>query len=156
MKEDFEKIEKFLDQNKINYEVFEHEKIHSAEEGAKIRNVDLKFGAKAMIVRSKGNFFQFVLRGDMKIEWKKVKNILGNTGSLASPEEVLKVTNCGIGSVSPFGNLYSLKVYLDNKILENECFYFSAGLHDKSIKIKTKDYIKIVNPEILEFSLTKF
>lgn len=155
MIEDFKKIKEFLDNNKISYEILEHEPVYTSEDAAKIRKSDINKGAKSMIVRSEGKFYNFVLSGAKKIDWNKIKKILkSKSASLAAPEEVLKVVNCKIGSVAPFGNLYNLKVYCDPFLLENEFIEFNAGLHTKSIKMKSKDWIKIVNPEIVEF--TKF
>ena len=71
---------------------------------------------------------------------------------MANAKEVRKVSGCNIGSVPPFGNLFDLKVYFDKSVLENDIVVFNAGAHTKSIKMKSKDLIKVVNPVIGEFS----
>ncbi len=153
MKEDFEKIKKVLNDSKVKYEVIEHEPVHTSEDAARVRGVDIKIGAKSMIIRSEGKFYNFVISAAKKIEWNKVKQILNSkSASLAKPEEVLKEVNCEIGSVAPFGNLYGLKIYCDPFLLENEFIEFNAGLHTISIRMKSKDWLKIANPEIVEFS----
>ncbi|MBS3168519.1 hypothetical protein J4216_05305 [Candidatus Woesearchaeota archaeon] len=153
MEQDFVKIKKFLDENKINYEVIDHEPVYTSEDAARIRNADLKQGAKSMIIRSNGNFYNFVLSASKKIDWKKVKEILGNnSASFATPEEVIKNIHCEIGSVPPFGNLYDLKIYCDSSLLENEEIEFNAGLHTRSIRMKAKDWAQCVKPEIVDFS----
>ena len=47
-----------------------------SEEVAKMRGVDIKTGAKSMIVRSEGRFYNFILSAAKKIDWNKVKTIL--------------------------------------------------------------------------------
>src|SRR3989344_7272275 len=152
MKEDFEKIKNLLDENKVKYEVSEHEPVYTSDDAARVRGVDIRSGAKSMIIRSDGKFYNFVLSAAKKIDWKKVKKILnGESASFASPEEVKKEIHCEVGSVPPFGNLYGLTVYCDRSLLENEYIDFNAGLHTISIRMKAKDWEKIVKPEVVEF-----
>ncbi len=153
MKEDFEKIKRILDGNKIDYKIIEHEAVFTSDQAAKVRGVDIKEGAKSMIIRSDGNFYNFVLSAAKKIDWKKVKMILETDSvSLATPEEVLNKMNCEIGSVPPFGNLYNLKVFCDPFLLQNEFIEFNAGLHTVSIRMKSKDWLEVVKPEINNFA----
>ncbi|PIN81153.1 hypothetical protein COV13_02155 [Candidatus Woesearchaeota archaeon CG10_big_fil_rev_8_21_14_0_10_32_9] len=74
------------------------------------------------------------------------------SASLASPEEVYEKTTCVIGSVPPFGTLFNLEVYVSKDILNQEIIFFSAGTHNDSIKMKSKDYIMIINPVLIDFS----
>ncbi|MBI2148208.1 hypothetical protein HYU23_00860 [Candidatus Woesearchaeota archaeon] len=153
MKQDFIKIKAFLDKNKVEYKVLEHEPVYTSEDAARIRNADIRMGAKSMIIRSEGKFYNFVLSAAKKIDWGKVKQILHTkSASLATPEEVLKVVNCEIGSVAPFGNLYGIILYCDPYLLKNEEIEFNAGLHTTSIKMKAKDWEKLVKPEVVDFT----
>lgn len=149
----FNKIKEFLDGKNIEYEEFIHEPVFTSEQASKVRGVDLKTGAKAMIVRSKGKFYMFVLSAVKKIDWKRVKDIIGDKGSLATPEEVEKITDCVIGCVPPFGNLFDIPLYVDRSLQEVVIINFSAGLHTHSMRMKSKDYLKAVEPVIEEFSL---
>lgn len=71
---------------------------------------------------------------------------------LASPQDLLKITGCEVGSVHPFGNLHGFPTYLDSSILENDMVNFNAGLHTASIQMKAKDLIKAIRPVIEIFS----
>lgn len=153
MKEDFIKIKKFLDEHKVNYEVIEHEPVYTSEQAAKARGMDIKMGAKSMIIRSEGKFYDFVLSAAKKIDWNKVKVLLGSKDvSLADPEEVKQVIHCEIGSVPPFGSLYEIILYCDPSLLENEEIEFNAGLLDVSIRMSSKDWQRIVNPIVVNFT----
>ena len=153
MKEDFEKIKNVLNKAKVKYEVIDHEPVYTSEDAARVRGVDIKIGAKSMIIISDGKFYNFVLSAAKKIDWNKVKKILlSNHVGFATPEEVLDNIHCEIGSVPPFGNLYNLKVYCDSYLLENEEIEFNAGLHTRSIRMKAKDWAQVVKPEIVDFS----
>lgn len=156
----FEKIKKILEENKISYDLLEHEPVRTSQQAAEVRErlrgtpvpELLKRGAKAMIVRSEGNFYQLIISASKKIDFAKVKRILNtSSASLASPEEAQKVTDCVPGSVPPFGNLFNIPVYVDKSLLENKEIDFNAGELTISIFMKLEDWLKIVKPKIVDF-----
>jgi len=150
----FEKLKKFLDEHKISYEYKEHEEVRTSEEAAKARGEDIKIGAKAMILKCDEKFIMFVLSAAKKIDSKKVKALL-NIDSLrfATPEEVLKITDCIPGAVPPFANLFNIDLIVDKSIMENEHMAFNAGDRTKSLKILRHNYIQLLNPRIESFSI---
>ncbi len=147
-------IRNLLDRNEIPYELSEHEPVYTSEQAAEVRGVELKTGLKALVLKTReGNFIIGLVKGDEKIDQKKLAKIVKTKRlRLASPREVLMITECEIGSVHPFGNLHGLPTYLDSSVLENNIVNFNAGLHTISIQMKIKDLIKVVNPIIKEFS----
>ena len=147
-------IKKLLDQNGISYQVSEHEPVYTSEQAAKVRGVELKTGVKALVLRTEeGKFVVGLVAGDRRIDLKKLAKILRTKKlRLASPQEVLKITGCKLGSVHPFGNLHDLSTYLDSSILENDMVNFNAGLHTVSIEMKAKDLIEAIRPVIEDFS----
>jgi Ala-tRNA(Pro) deacylase len=150
----FEKIKQLLDDNKIKYEVLTHEPVYTSEQAAKMRGkgveIGLKRGAKAMIFKCKDKFVQCILPAHRIVDIKKLKALIGCRPEMASAEEVLKVTDCEIGSVPPFGNLFNIPVYADPELHEE--LDFNAGLHDTSITMKRKDWEKVVKPIIADIS----
>lgn len=151
---EFSSVKKLLDGSRIPYEVTEHAPVYNSGEAAKVRGVELKTGVKALVLKTEnGSLLLGLIAADRKIDLKKLAKAVGTRKlQLASPEEVLKVTGCEIGSVHPFGNLFGLKSYLDSSVLENDIVNFNAGLHTVSIHMKAKDLIRAVRPEIREFS----
>lgn len=154
-KDVLEKIKRMLDKEQISYKHLTHEHVHSSHEAAKIRGNKVEQAAKAIVLKAKNKdkeyvFLQCVLPGHKKIDLKKLKKELGfRSAGLASPDEVLRITGCTIGSVPPLGELFNLKVYADKSLLEQEIVVFSAGTHNDSIQLKCKDYIKVVKPTVI-------
>ena len=56
------------------------------------------------------------------------------------------------GGVPPFAHVFGLKLVVDKSVLENEYMAFNAGERTKSLKMKTEDYKKLLNPRVEEFS----
>lgn len=149
----FSKIKELLDKNNIQYELTHHEPVLTSEQAAEVRGDSLKQGAKAILIRAKGNYYLIVLSAVKRINSKKLKKILKTKSlSFASDEELKKQTRLTKGAVPPFGNLFDLETYVDKSLLENEEISFNAGSHTDSIKMKTKDYIKLLKPKIEDFS----
>ena len=149
-----ERIRELLDKNSVQYKCWDHPPVHTSEEAAKVRGTPLESGAKAMVLRSKGKYLMVVIAGDKKMDFKKVKKVIGSDRlTLSSPEEVLEVTGCEIGSVPPFGNLFDLPVYLDNSLLRSPIINFNAGKHGTSIAMSIEDYQKVVKPEVVDIAL---
>lgn len=147
-------VRELLDRNRIPYEVSEHAPVYTSEEAARVRRVPLKTGVKALILKTEtGNFVVGLIAADRKLELKKLAKIVGvKRLQLASPQEVLKITECEVGSVHPFGNLYGLPTFLDRSILENEIVNFNAGLHTVSIQMRPEDLLRMIKPVVEDFS----
>jgi Ala-tRNA(Pro) deacylase len=154
----YNEIINILEKEKVSYTPLEHEHVHTSEDAAKIRGNTIEQAAKAIVLKAKDKekkiYFQCVLGGDKKIDFKKIRGIIKIKNiSLANAEEVLEVTGCSVGSVPPFGFLFNLNVYFDRKLLEQEEIVFSAGTHNNSVRMKSEDYVKVVKPVIEEISM---
>lgn len=143
----FAEIKKLLDSNNITYEVYEHEAVFTSEQAAKIRGTELKQGAKAMVMFGDDKPLMIVLPANLKVNMSSIKNL-----RMATKEEVKKLTNTEIGAVPPFGNLFGLPVYIDEKLGENTEIAFNAGEHTKSIKMLYKDFEAVTKPILGSFS----
>ncbi len=162
--ETFLQIKELLDKNRIKYQHITHEHVHRSEDAAKIRGTNLDEAAKAIVLKvekrrdSDGRsekyyeFIQVVIGGDQKIDLKKLRLYFNSKNiALASPDEVLEMTGCTIGSVPPFGILFNIPVYMDSGLLEKERIVFSAGTHNDSIIMAPQDYVSLLDPKIDSF-----
>ena len=151
-KKESEDIKRILAGSGIEFKHFIHKPVFTSQESADERGLELKQGVKALVFKN-GKFILALVPGDMKADAKKLSKILGlKELKLAKPEEVLKITNCEIGSVHPFGFLHDLETYMDEKVLENEIVDFNIGLHTESVAMKRGDLVKIIKPKILDSS----
>jgi len=148
----FLKIKKLLDSKHMLYTVMDHEPTPTSADAARVRGTKPEEGAKAMVLRSKGTFLMCVLPGDEKIDLNKMRIIINNKSlSFATPEQVKEITDCDIGSVPPFGNLFDIPIYVDKYLLRNEHIAFNAGLVTRSITMNKEDYLNIIHAHIEDF-----
>lgn len=147
----FEQIKKLLNEQSIEYTVTEHEEVRTSEDAARVRGVDLNTGTKAMVVKAKEQYSLIVVPADRRIDWKKLKKLLGvSEVRFATEEEAESITKVKMGSVPPFGNLLNLKTYYDKGIMDIDKVNFNPGSKTHSIQMSAKDLISLVKPEIVE------
>lgn len=156
MKSIFEEIKELLDEKKVIYQFKVHPPTYTSEESALHRGEPLKIGAKAMILKTDTGFMMAALPADRKIDSARLKEIF-HTKNLrfATKEELLEKTGLVPGAIPPFGSLFNTPMIIDKALLEEEYIAFNAGSLEKSIKMKTKDYMEIVKPKVEEFSKPK-
>jgi Cys-tRNA(Pro) deacylase len=149
----FEKIKKLLEENNVNYQLFEHEPVFTSEQAAAIRNTPKRFGAKAMIFAADSKPLLIVVPGDKRVDTKTFKKLFKIKDlRLLSGDEVKELTGLEIGAIPPFGSTMNLPTYLDEEITQNEGIVFNVGAHTKSIKMKPTDFLKLEKPVVGNFS----
>jgi Ala-tRNA(Pro) deacylase len=150
LQEEMETVLRLFDQNAVSYKLYDHEPVYTSEQASKVRNVELKSGVKAMLVKTReGKFILADIAADRKIDFAKLQKIAGTKHvRFATREEVLSVTKCEPGSVHPLGRLFGVETFLDNSVLENELVNFNIGLLTKSVQIKSVDLLNLMKPEV--------
>jgi len=143
------------------FDYMEHVPVKTSEEAARIRPKEytLSQGAKALIVRIReygGNkyFAMFIVPGDKKFNYQKTKKLFDAKDiRFATEEEVAGFTKgVEVGGVPPFGNLFGLKVFADQKVFNNDKIIFNAGDKRVSVAIFTEDYKKLVDPQVVDIT----
>ena len=144
-------IRAMLDDQKIAYEVIEHEPVYTNPAMAEALNVSEAETVKSLVLKTKeGQMIVLVLPGNKKVDWKKAAaGAKTKKVSFAKPEAVSPAVGCEVGCVPPFGHLTALPVYMDPDLIKKNFVYFNPGVHDKSFKIKAWDLKKLCNPSLI-------
>lgn len=118
------------------------------------KSADRSFGGKSILFKDKTDFRIFTIRADLEVDNKKVRKILGSKKlRFASHEELQELCGVVSGALPPIiRDLYPYDHFLDKSLLDNEWIAFNLGVLDKPVKIKMKDYLKLVDPTICEFA----
>ena len=146
-----------LSQEGAPYRVLSHEAVGKCEAVSEIRGTALGQGAKALVCKVKGNGVNqhvlAILSADQQADLAQLANHLGGLrASLASPAEVDALTGCVFGAIPPFSFHPNLKLVADPLLFErfNE-IAFNAGVLEKSVIMNTDDYLRIAQPELVNF-----
>src|SRR5438874_13468018 len=145
----FERIAALLGHNSVPYEVLRHAPVSTSEEAAAIRGTPLASGAKALICKADNQFLMIVLPADRKLASKLVRKSAGAKSlRFASREEVEELTGLAPGSIPPFGSLFSLPTWCDERLSEQPRINFNAGDHSISISMAYTDYLIAEQPKL--------
>jgi Ala-tRNA(Pro) deacylase len=146
-----EKIVGILNENKIAYEVVEHEPVYTNPAMAEALGVSEAETVKSLVLLTKEKqMVVLVMPGDKKVAWKEAAAGIGTKKvSFAKPDAVLEKVGCEVGCVPPFGQLTPIPVYMDADLTKKEFVYFNPGKHDKSFKLKAWDLKKVCRPKMI-------
>jgi len=149
------KLKSFLDENKIKYISVMHSSAYTAQEIAAIAHIPGKDLAKTVIIKIDGKLAMAVLPASYKVSFDHLKEKLGaKEVRLAYEQEFIdKFPDCEVGAMPPFGNIYGVDVYVADSLAEDEEIAFNACNHTELIKMKYKDFEKLVKPERVKFSV---
>lgn len=149
------KLKKFLDENKIGYQVAAHSEVYTAQEIAAALHVPGKELAKVVIIKAGDTFVMMVLPASWRLDMAKLKDVLGKKDiRLATEDEFKKLfPDCEPGAMPPFGNLYGIDVYEDKSLMDDEEIFFQAGNHIESVKMRHRDFEKLVRPKVADFGV---
>lgn len=149
----FEKLVNLLKKTQVKYRLYEHQPVYTSREAAEVRGLELKQGAKALVMIADKKPILAVVPGDAKLDPAKFKEAYGfNDLKMASPAEVKTITGVEIGAVPPFGNLIGLPTYVAKDLASNREIAFNAGTPTQSIKMSYREFIKLAKPDIADFS----
>jgi len=148
------KLKEFLDQKKIKYITIKHSSAFTAQEIAAAAHIPGKELAKSVIIKADGKVAMAVLPASYKVNFDQLKKVLkAKEVRLAYEQEFMdKFPDCEIGAMPPFGNLYGMEVYAAESLSGDEEIAFNACSHTELIKMKFKDFLKLVKPKIIKFS----
>ncbi len=143
-----------LNENKVRYEILHHPEAVTAQRIAQAEHVKGRHHAKVVMVKSGEQHLMTVLPADHQIDLEKVGKAIGKTASLDREEEFKSLfPDCATGAMPPFGNLYGLPTYVDERLAQEEYIVFEAGTHTDAIKMSYRDYEKIVKPRVEDIAI---
>jgi Ala-tRNA(Pro) deacylase len=149
-----QKLREFLDSNHVKYVTIGHSVAYTAQEIAASAHIRGKELAKAVMVLIDGELAMAVLPASFQLDLDRLKEVANAaTVRLATENEFKdKFPGCETGAMPPFGNLYGMKVFVDDTLAEDEEIAFNAGTHSELIRLAYADYQRLVAPVVAKLS----
>ena len=149
-----QQLKEFLEENQINFVTMSHSQAFTAQEIAAAAHVPGKEMAKTVMVKLDGELAMVVLPATHQVSMPRLKETTGaGEVELASEREFSdRFPHCEIGAMPPFGNLWGLTVFVDERLREDEQIAFNAGSHTELVKLSYADYERLVDPVVAKLS----
>ena len=114
-----------------------------------------KVGAivKSLLFKADESFVLCLVSGDKRCSLNKLKKILDKKDiSMASPEDVKKVTGYTIGGVSPTGHLIKIKIFIDETLNRFSSIFAAAGHPNAVFEIDFENLKALTSGDIKEIT----
>lgn len=143
-----------LDEHHASYQLIDHEPEGRTEIVSPMRGNALSQAAKCIILMVKlgkkvTKYVLAVVPGDARVSLDAVKSLLGGTYiSFASTDIAERLAGSVAGTVLPFAFHLDLELIVDPALLQSDTLYFNAARLDRSLALKTSDYVAIAKPRL--------
>ena len=129
----------------IPHQVFNHPgPLESLEQAAEERGQLPEQIIRSIVFRIKQDDFVMVLMaGPRQINWRSLRKYLqANRLTMASKEDVFRITGYKLGAVAPFGLPYPMRILVDNSVFKHKIISMGSGVRGTGIILKSDDLIK--------------
>ena len=147
-------LKQFLDGCDVSYTSIVHSPAYTAQEVAQSAHIKGHSMAKVVIVKLDGVMAMAVLPADTKVVLQDLRELTGHQNVQFATEDEFesRFPGCEPGAMPPFGNLFSMDVYVAESLTHNNQIAFNAGSHNEVIQLTYADYERLAHPKVLSFS----
>ncbi len=148
------KVHALLDDHGVSYEAHEHPRVVSAQRLAAAEDVSGWEVAKPVLLAVGNQLAMVVVPAAVPVDLEKVSRVFGgNEVRMAREDEFADAfPDCELGAEPPFGNLYGVPVFLDERLRARSQLVCRDGSHTESITLAVADYVRVVQPEIADLA----
>ena len=147
-------LKKFLDENRVRYVSIQHSPAYTAQETAAVAHIPGRELAKSVMFFADGKMAMAVLPATRMMNLDSLKSLVGADHLILATEAEFRSRfgDCEAGAMPPFGNLYDMKVFVDQSLAEDEQIAFNAGSHAELIQMDYADFERLAQPIVGDFA----
>ncbi len=144
-------VSDFLDRHHARYAVLRHPVAYTAQEEAAAAQVPGRDWAKVVVCVADDRPLLAVLPAPLKVDVTRLKEVTHAHALRLAREDEFKglYTDCEVGAMPPFGNLYGLPVYVDSRLAGPGEITFNAGSHTDVVCMPYAEFERLAQPELL-------
>ena len=150
-----ERLKELLKKEKVEFEHTTHAEVYTMQEVAAVEHERGRFVVKTVVVKADGDFVLAAVPAALKVDTDALSRLLGaKEVAVAEESEFAKLfPDCEVGGMPPFGNLYDLPLWLDERLTKCDHVVFNAGTHTDTVKMSFEDYQRLASPNVGEFTV---
>jgi len=150
------KIIKFLEKNKVKYEIIKHRTVYTAFDKSQTLKVPARIVGKTLMLKINGDLAIVLISANKNLDINKLKKITKKKKVEFATEKLIKnkLKGVKVGAVPPFGNLWKLPTFVDRALINQTKIIINGGDYNWSIKINLAVFKKIV-PDLVIGNFSK-
>ena len=145
------KILNFLKKSKLDFAILEHKTVYTAFDKSQTLKVNPEIVGKTLILKKDGKLAIVLIPANKNLSFKNFKRLTKAKKVEFISEKLMakKFRGVKVGAVPPFGNLWKIETFADKSLFKKREIILNGGNYNFSIKIKSKDFKKLVPDLIL-------
>ena len=146
-------VKSYIDKNGINAEIimFEAEQAKTSASAAEHLGCEVAQIAKSIVLKAE-NPILVIISGDMRVDLKKLSEVIEEKAKLASPEYVLEEVGFIIGGVPPMGFDKPVRILMDKSVERFTEVFSSGGSRESILRISVDELKKATKCELVDVS----
>ena len=151
------RLKEFLEAHRAQFEVITHDAAISAQEQAAAMHIPGAIVAKVLIVKERDGFVIAVVPASTDADLDRLKALIGHGEiRLATVEEIGDVVpDCTPGMIPPFGALYGLRSFVDERLLLAPQVVVPAGDPCTAIRLSSVEFRRLVDATLGNFAVAE-
>jgi len=149
------KLEKFLKDNKIQYQEIGHKTVYTAHDKAATLRVKEKLIGKTLLIKTDRDLALVLIPGNKNFDKVKFKKTINDwrkkigqkpVKNIDFASEILmknQLKGVKVGAVPPFGKMWKLSAFIDKILGREREIILNSGNYNSSIKIKKRELKKL-------------
>ena len=146
-------VKSYINKNGINAEIimFEAEQAKSSASAAEHLGCEVAQIAKSIVVKAE-NPILVIISGDVRVDLKKLSEVIEEKAKLASPEYVLEEVGFIIGGVPPMGFDKPVRILMDKSVERFTEVFSSGGSRESILRISVDELKNATKCELVDVS----
>ena len=160
MSDTYEKLITLLDAHKAYYRLIDHAPEGQTDKVSTLRGHPVAAAAKCIVLivkigKKTSRFVLAVVPSDARVDTAKVKSLFNGAtyAGFAAADVAERLAGSVAGTVLPFAFNSDLILIADPSITAHEELFFNAARLDRSIALRTSDYVALAKPRMEPIAL---
>lgn len=154
-----EELMRVLETGGAQYRLMDHPPEGRTDVVSELRGHPIEQAAKCIVVRTRvtrkeSAYVLAVVPGHRRVDLDRVREHReARNASFADSPTAERLSGSISGAIMPFAFDPALELIVDPDLLTQEVIYFNAGSLDRSIALKTTDYVRLAQPVVKRIAL---
>ena len=146
-------VKSYINKNGINAEIimFEAEQAKTSASAAEHLRCEVAQIAKSIVLKAESPIL-VIISGDVRVDLKKLSEVIEEKAKLASPEYVLEEVGFIIGGVPPMGFDKPVRILMDKSVERFTEVFSSGGSRESILRISVDDLKNATKCELVDVS----
>ena len=146
-------VKSYINKNGINAEIimFEAEQAKTSASAAEHLGCEVAQIAKSIVLKAE-NPILVIISGDVRVDLKKLSEVIEQKAKLASPEYVLEEIGFIIGGVPPMGFDKPVRILMDKSVERFAEVFSSGGSRESILRISVDELKNATKCELVDVS----